>query len=167
MSLGTKRVVHISFVVRDIKAVMAAWRELLGLEADPRIWNIPGPETAPTFTEGNPELYHDCLISVIELDNLVLEVVQPGPEPSPWKTFLEKHGEGLMHLAFLVPDEEEAVRSIASATGKENFYHIGYYPEQYYSFYDTYETLKTELNIKVNKDNRELISNVLKSLNQK
>ena len=164
MSLGTNRVVHLSFVVKDIEAVMSAWEKLLGCQELPRIWNIPGPETAPTFTDGKLELYHNCRISVIELENLVLEVVQPGPEPSPWKTFLEKHGEGLMHLAFLVPDEEEAVRAITSAAHTDHYYHIGYYPEQLYSFYDTFEALKTELNIKVNRDNRSLISEVQKNL---
>lgn len=79
---------------------MHAWQELLGLAETPRIWYIPGPETAPTYTDGKLEIYSQCRISVINLDNLVLEAVEPGPEPSPWKTFLEKHGEGLMHLAF-------------------------------------------------------------------
>ncbi len=164
MSLGTKRAVHISFVVRDIEKVMTAWGKLLGLNECPRIWNIPGPDTAPTFTDGKLELYKDCRISVIELDNLVLEVVQPGQEPSPWKTFIEKHGEGFMHIAFLVPDEEEAVRTIAEATGTEDLYHIGYYPGQSYAFYDTYETLKSELNIKVDRDNTALIREVLDSI---
>ena len=164
MALGTKKVVHISFVTKDIETMMKAWGELLGLEECPRIWNIPGPETAPTFTNGQLELYKDCWISVIELDNLVLEAVQPGEEPSPWKTFLEKHGEGFMHMAFLVPDEEEAVRSIQKAAGTEGFYHIGYYPGQSYAFYDTFDVLKTELNIKVNKDYTGLISDVVRSL---
>ena len=164
MSLGTKKAVHISFVVMDIEKVMKAWGKLLGMEECPRIWNIPGPDVAPTFTNGKLELYKDCRISVIELDNLVLEVVQPGEEPSPWKTFLEKHGEGFMHIAFLVPDEEEALRTIAETTGVGDFYHIGYYPGQSYAFYDTFETLKSELNIKVDRDNTPLIKEVLDSL---
>ena len=164
MSLGTKKAVHISFVVKDIEKVMTAWGKLLGMDECPRIWNIPGPDVAPTFTDGKLELYKDCRISIIELDNLVLEVVQPGEEPSPWKTFIEKHGEGFMHIAFLVPYEEEAARTIAETTGADNFYHIGYYPGQSYAFYDTFETLKSELNIKVNKDNTPLIREVLDSL---
>lgn len=166
MSLGTKRAVHISFVVKDIEKVMTAWGKLLGMDECPRIWNIPGPETAPAFTDGKLEIYKDCRISVIELDNLALEVVQPGEEPSPWKTFLEKHGEGFMHIAFLVPDEEAAIASIAEAAGVDHFYHIGCYPGQSYSFYDTFEVLKSELNIKADKDNTGLISEVLRSLEQ-
>ena len=159
MSVGTKRVVHVSFVVRDIDAVMAHWAKLLGIEM-PRIWNIPGPDVAPVLTDGKPQLYENCRISVIELDNLVLEVCSPGPEDSPWKTFLEKHGEGMMHLAFLTPDEAEAEKSIREIGGNPVPYHIGYYPQQSYAFYDTWDALKTELNIKVDRDNAERMNEI-------
>ena len=159
MSIGTKRVVHVSFVVRDIDSVMAQWAKLLGIEM-PRIWNIPGPDVAPTLTDGKPQMYQHCRISVIELENLVLEVCSPGPEDSPWKTFLEKHGEGMMHLAFLTPDEKEAEAAIESIGADPAPYHIGYYPEQSYAFYDTWDALKTELNIKVNRDNSAVMDQI-------
>ena len=160
MSIGTKQAVHISFVAKDIEKVMENWGKVLGLPETPRIWNIPGPDVAPTFTNGELEIYRDCRISVIELDNLVLEVVQPGEEPSPWKTFLEEKGEGFMHIAFLVPDEEEALKTLKDVCGTESCYHIGYYPGQSYAFFDTFDALKTELNIKVNKDYTGLIKEV-------
>lgn len=159
MSLGTKRVVHIAFVVKNIDEVVERWSLLLGIEK-PRIWNIPGPEVAPVLTDGKPQLYHNCRISVIQLDNIVLELAEPGEEPSPWKTFLEKHGEGMMHLAFLVPDEEEALKTIKEACGVNGYYHIGYYPEQSYAFVDTFDSLKTELNIKVDGDNSEIMKQI-------
>ena len=163
MSLGIKQVVHIAFVVRDIESVAKKWSSLLGAPM-PEIRFIPGAETAPTVTDGKLEQYSGCRLCVIELDNLVLELTEPGLEPSPWKTFLEKHGEGLMHMAFLVPDEEEALRSIEETCGVKGYYHIGYYPGQSYSFVDTFDSLKTELNIKVNRDNTEIIRKLQKEL---
>ena len=159
MSIGTKRVVHMSFVVKDIDTVMANWAKLLGIDM-PRIWNIPGPDVAPVLTDGKPQLYQNCRLSVIELDNIVLEVRSPGPEDSPWKTFLEKHGEGLMHIAFLTPDEAVAEAAIASIGGNPEHYHIGYYPGQSYAFYDTWDALKTELNIKVDRDNSAVMDEI-------
>ena len=165
MSIGTKRVVHVSFVVKDIETVMAKWAKLLGIDM-PRIWNIPGPDVAPVLTDGKPQLYHDCKLSVIELDNLVLEVCSPGPEDSPWKTFLEKHGEGMMHLAFLTPDEAAAEQAIKEIGGNPEHYHIGYYPNQSYAFYDTWDALKTELNLKVDRDNSEMMDKVRAMIGQ-
>ena len=148
-----------SFVVKDIDTVMANWAKLLGIDM-PRIWNIPGPDVAPVLTDGKPQLYQNCRLSVIELENVVLEVCSPGPEDSPWKTFLEKHGEGLMHIAFLTPDEAAAEAAIASIGGNPEHYHIGYYPGQSYAFYDTWDALKTELNIKVDRDNSAVMDEI-------
>lgn len=157
MGIGTKSVVHIAFVVKNIDETAGTWARLLGLTEQPKIWNIPGPDVAPTLTNGVSEVYHNCRISVIPLDNLVIEMVEPGEEPSPWKTFLAKHGEGFQHIAFLTPDEEEARKTIRDVCGAEQEYHVGYYPEQKYMFFDTFDALKTELNIKVNGDYRETI----------
>ena len=55
MSIGTKKLVHIAFVVRDLDKVVDAWTKILGIER-PRIWNIPGPDVAPVLTNGHPEL---------------------------------------------------------------------------------------------------------------
>lgn len=159
MSIGTKKLVHIAFVVRDLDKVVDAWTKILGIER-PRIWNIPGPDVAPVLTNGHPEIYTNCRISVIQLENVTLELTQPGDEPSPWKTFLEKHGEGMMHMAFLTPDEEEAFRTIKEACGTDGYYHIGYYPDQSYSFVDTFDSLKTELSIKVDRDNSEVMNKI-------
>lgn len=159
MSIGTKRVVHISFVVKDINKTMENWAKLLGVEK-PDIIYIPGPEVAPTLTDGKPQMYHSCLLSTIQLDNLILEVCQPGEEPSPWKAFLDRHGEGMMHIAFLSPDEQEAEAAIRSIGASGDHYHIGYYPEMSYAFYDTWDQLGTELNIKIDRDNTETMNEI-------
>ena len=80
MSIGTKKLVHIAFVVRDLDKVVDAWTKILGIER-PRIWNIPGPDVAPVLTNGHPEIYTNCRISVIQLENVTLKLTQPGDEP--------------------------------------------------------------------------------------
>ena len=57
-------------------------------------------------------------------------------------------------------DEEEAFRTIREACGTDGYYHIGYYPDQSYSFVDTFDSLKTELNIKVDRDNSEVMNKI-------
>ena len=165
MPLGTMKVCHIAFVVKDIEGEMEKWAMLLGIEK-PRIWNIPGPEVAPTLTNDQIERYQNCRISVIEFENLVMEVVQPGEEPSPWKTHLQKHGEGFQHISFVVPDKKAAYQAISDSCGVNEFYHIGYYPGMSYAFFDTYDMLKTELNIKIEEDNTAIIKTILEKIEQ-
>lgn len=163
MGIGTKKVCHISFVVKDIDKTVKNWAAFLGIDM-PRIWNIPKPEEAPALTDGKLEDYSDCRISVIEMDNLVLEFVQPGERTSPWKTWMEKNGEGFQHMAFVVEDREKAKQLIKEELGVNDWYHIGYYPGGAYAFYDTKEALATEINIKDNQDNRAIIAELLKNL---
>ena len=163
MGIGTKKVCHISFVVKDIDKTVKNWAAFLDIDM-PRIWNIPKPEEAPALTDGKLEDYSDCKISVIEMDNLVLEFVQPGECTSPWKTWMEKNGEGVQHMAFVVEDREKAKQLIKNEFGVDGWYHIGYYPGGAYAFYDTKEALATEINIKDNQDNRVIIAELLKNL---
>lgn len=163
MGLGTKKVCHISFVVNDIDKTVTNWASFLGIDM-PRIWNIPTPQEAPALTDGKLEDYSDCRISVIEMDNLVLEFVQPGERPSPWKTWIEKNGEGFQHMAFVVEDREKAKELIHNTLGVDDWYHIGYYPGGAYAFYDTKDALATEINIKDTHDNRAIIAELLKQV---
>ena len=54
MGIGTKKVCHISFVVKDIDKTVENWAAFLGIDM-PRIWNIPKPEEAPALTDGKLE----------------------------------------------------------------------------------------------------------------
>lgn len=163
MSIGSRKLVHISFVVRDVEKVMKNWETLLGGKAE--IWNIPGPDVAPVLTNGKPQLYHNIKLGNIELDDgVIIEAVQPDETDSPWKTFLEEHGEGLMEISFITPDEEEAERTIGKLSGCDKPYHIGYYPGQSYAFYNTWEALATNINIKVNRDNTSVMNEIRRQI---
>lgn len=160
MGIGTKQVCHMAFVVKDIDKTVENWATLFGIEK-PRIWNLPAKEEAPALTNGVLEDYTDCRISVIELDNIKMEFVQPGEKSSPWKTYLEEHGEGFQHISFVVEDCEEAKRLIRKEFGIEDWYHVGYYPGGTYAFYDTKAALGVEINIKSDDDNRAIIEELL------
>ncbi|MDO4298485.1 MAG: VOC family protein [Lachnospiraceae bacterium] len=164
MGLGTQEVCHISFVVKDIEKTVKNWSVLLGIDL-PRIWNIPTPEEAPALTNGVLEDYSDCRISVIKMKNITVEFVQPGQKSSPWKTWLEEHGEGFQHISFVVEDRDAAKKLIQDEFGVADWYHIGYYPGGTYAFYDTKNALGTEINIKSNDDNTAMITELLKGWN--
>lgn len=159
MSIGSTSICHIAFVTSDIEKMVKNWAQLLGVEK-PIIKNIPSKEKAPALTEGILEDYKDTKIAVFQLENTKIEIVEPGDEPSPWKTFLEKHGEGVQHLAFKVPDREKAEEELKNIES-DNRFHIGYYPNGTYAFYDSIAALGVEINIKTDDDNTELIQKLL------
>ena len=163
MGIGTKEVCHMAFVVKDIDKTVKNWCTFFGIEI-PRIWNLPKPEEAPALTNGKLEDYSDCRISVIQLGNILMEFVQPGENPSPWKTYLEEHGEGFQHISFVVEDRDKAKELIQKEFGVEDWYHIGYYPGGTYAFYDTKDALGAEINIKSNDDNTAIIAELLKNM---
>ena len=162
MGIRTSEVCHIAFVVKDIEKTVKNWAATLDIEL-PRIWNIPKPEEAPALTNGLLEDYSDCRISVIQMKNVSLEFVQPGEMPSPWKTWLETHGEGIQHIAFCVEDRDQAKEFIQKELGAEDWYHVGYYPGGTYAFFDTKAALGTELNLKSDDDNTGIIAELLKN----
>ncbi len=45
---------------------------------------------------------------VCNLPNIQLQLCEPGTEPSPQRPHLERHGEGVFHIGFEVPDADAA-----------------------------------------------------------
>jgi methylmalonyl-CoA/ethylmalonyl-CoA epimerase len=117
---------HICLVVKDLEKTMETLSSLLGLgpwvtfEADIRkgashndkdkygtllIKNgVPGREKT-AFTK----------LAKLGLGNLWLEMIQPVTEGSPADKFLKTKGEGLSHVAIVVPNWEEATNKLEKA----------------------------------------------------
>lgn len=155
MSIGTTRLCHIAIIVKDIQKAMDNWSRLLGMEK-PEVWKIPPSGEVPQFTHGKLEHYYDCQFAVFQLSNVNIELVQPGEHSGPWKEALDKNGEGVENLAFIVPERKEAMKTLKDLAAPKPF-HIGYWPNGTYSFTDTSEQLGVEINIKTNDNNAEII----------
>lgn len=84
---------HIGVAVRSIEESLEFYENTLGLKAS-EIEEIPQRKVR---------------LAMIRLDNQVIELVEPMSDESPIHRFLEKRGEGLHHLAFLVSDIESAL----------------------------------------------------------
>jgi methylmalonyl-CoA epimerase len=87
---------HIGIAVRSIEASLDFYENTLGLK-------VTGIEEIPE---------RKVRLAMIKLDNQVIELVEPMSEESPIHQFLEKRGEGLHHLAFLVSDIEVALEQM-------------------------------------------------------
>lgn len=102
---------HIGWVVRDCAA---AQEELAGrLGAGP--FRSAGDETRfdQALVHGKPTPF-SLRIAFGALGGVLLELLEPLDDRSPHAEFLAEHGEGMHHLAFLVPDFDE---QLAAARG--------------------------------------------------
>jgi catechol 2,3-dioxygenase-like lactoylglutathione lyase family enzyme len=102
-----KRVAQIAIVVRDIEKATAIWSELLGLKK-PRIEETEDLESTHMTFRGKPSKGR-AKLSFLNLENLVLEFIQPVDGPSTWQDFLDRCGEGIHHIAFHVENLEETL----------------------------------------------------------
>jgi len=100
---------HVCIVVKDLdKAV--AYYEALGVGP----WfDYPKLGTYVEFEVPNKAASDTMRYKCVDLENVQIQLCDPGPLDSPQRRFLEQNGEGVYHLGFEVPDRDEA-----EATGR-------------------------------------------------
>jgi catechol 2,3-dioxygenase-like lactoylglutathione lyase family enzyme len=140
-------ITQISVVVRDIKATIRQYTELLGWGP----WNV---------YEHKPPLLHDCTLRGKPVEYTLLgaevfvgssgmnfELLEPVEGPSLWHEFLDEHGEGIYSIAtmFKTEEESEAVKAAFAEKGASVVMsgQIGDHIEFYYL--DTQPLLKISL----------------------
>jgi methylmalonyl-CoA/ethylmalonyl-CoA epimerase len=96
---------HVCIVVRDLERAVAYY-ESLGMKpwTDYPKGGSPYVEFDVPNREASDAMRYKCL----DLDNVQLQLCEPGDGDSPQKRFLEVHGEGVYHLGFEVTDRDAA-----------------------------------------------------------
>ena len=153
-----RMITQICVVVRDVREVNANWAKLLGVP-EAEIVTI-FPDGILHYTHDMATEYKDCQVAKYQLDNFVLELIQPGPTPSPWRAFLEKNGQGVFHFCILVNDRNVFQQRLADI-GVKLPYHIGYHPGGSYSYVDSKEQLGLELSVNHQADYSALVQGLL------
>ncbi|WP_209123417.1 VOC family protein [Alkalihalobacillus sp. BA299] len=139
--LGNNTLNQIAFVVEDIEATRDAFAKLLG---------IPKPEwflTAPSkiskvVYNGQPSEARSKLV-FINTPSVQIELIEPNPEPSTMREYLDTVGEGIHHIAFDV----DAVKLGLETMDQEGFplVQTGEFTSSNgkYAYVDTLDTHKT------------------------
>lgn len=156
---GNRIITQICIVVHDVKQANANWSEVLGLPEE-KIETI-FPDGILHYTHDKLAEYRDCQVAKYQLDNFVLELLQPGETPSPWRAFLEKNGQGVFHFCVFV-DDRKVFQQTLSDIGVPLPYHIGYFPGGSYSYVDSKEQLGIELSVNHQADYSQLFQALLK-----
>jgi catechol 2,3-dioxygenase-like lactoylglutathione lyase family enzyme len=100
--IGSKVITQVAIVVRDIDKARNAWAHLLGVDV-PEVSIAESNSSRPTLYKGNRS-DAKAKLAFISMENIQIEIIQPLGGKSTWQEFLDNHGEGLHHIAFLVKD---------------------------------------------------------------
>lgn len=90
---------HLGIAVRSLDAALRFYRDTLGMTAGPR-------ETVPQ---------EKVNVAMLPCGGPRLELLEPAEPDSAIGRFLDRRGEGLHHVALLVPDLDAAVERLKSA----------------------------------------------------
>jgi catechol 2,3-dioxygenase-like lactoylglutathione lyase family enzyme len=98
------KVHHICVAVRDIDAAVAYY-ESVGIGP----WHdYPPLEEFTRLEVPDPDGFRKLDYRYAWIGDFQLQLVQPGPEPTPQRRFLDEHGEGVFHVGFEVADADTA-----------------------------------------------------------
>jgi catechol 2,3-dioxygenase-like lactoylglutathione lyase family enzyme len=101
---------QVAIIVSDLDAKVQAWNALLGQEPS-KVVTTDTVDKTGTVYDGK-ETPARLRAVVYELGECILELMEPIGGPSVWSEQLEKHGDGLHHIGFLVKGMDVAVRAV-------------------------------------------------------
>ncbi len=106
--LGTHVVAQVGILVRDIEKSAQVYADFLGVEK-PEIRLTDAIDRAQTKFKGKPSTARAKLAFFKVGPTLDIELIEPDKEPSTWRNDLDRKGEGVHHLAFVVKDMRDKV----------------------------------------------------------
>jgi methylmalonyl-CoA/ethylmalonyl-CoA epimerase len=102
---------QIGFIARDAEQTARKFSRLLGIPPDEPILT-DDYEKARTEHRGQPTRAKAKLI-FFHLGQVSIEIIEPIGGPSTWKEFLDRHGDGVHHIAFTVQSTGRTAAALA------------------------------------------------------
>lgn len=101
---------HICIVVHDLEKAQAAY-ERLGIGP---WYDYPKGGSYVEFEVPNEAASKAMRYRCTDLNNVQIQLCEPPPMDCPQRQFLDRHGEGVYHLGFEVPDRDRAEADAAA-----------------------------------------------------
>lgn len=141
--LGTNVVTQVGIIVRDIEKTAKDFAEFFGIDVPEWAWT-DGIEKAKTRFRGADTVAR-AKLAFMKFGQLDIELIEPNGEPSTWREYLDQHGEGIHHLAFVIEGMKERVENLESAGHPA--VQRGEYTGGRYTYVDTTRSLKTVIEL--------------------
>ncbi|WP_453993703.1 VOC family protein [Bacillus nitroreducens] len=136
--LGTKVIAQIGILVNDIETVSKAYADFFGVEKPQWNWTDP-VDVAQTEFNGAPSKARSKL-AFFDMGSIQLELIEPDQHQSTWRNYLNEHGEGPHHIAFVVEGLKEKIALME--TRNMPLVQKGEYTGGRYAYMDTFKDLK-------------------------
>ena len=141
--LGNHFITQIGILVNDIEKVSEAYADFFGVDK---------PEIGITDTADIARTSHNGVatearakLAFFDMGSLQLELIEPDHQPSTWRDYLNEHGEGPHHIAFVVDGMKEKIMLLE---GKGfPLQQKGEYTGGRYAYMDTFKELKVVLEL--------------------
>lgn len=104
-----KRVDQLCLVVKDLQKTIEQYWKSLGI-GPWKIFLFEEPLLREMTIKGKAEKYR-MYVAICQLENIYIEVIQPLEGETIYKEFLDKHGEGLHHLGFIIDSLDKGIKS--------------------------------------------------------
>lgn len=136
--LGTNIITQIGIIVKDIDESSKTFADFFGVEKPKWNWT-DGYEKSHAEYNGKPSDAR-AKLAFFDMGQVQIELIEPDENKSTWREFLDKHGEGVHHIAFQVKDMDEKIKALE----KNNMSLIqkGDYDGGRYAYIDTLSKLK-------------------------
>jgi hypothetical protein len=109
--LGTSVVTQVGILVHDIEKTAQAYADFLGVEKPTIIVTDELDKTRARY-RGAPTRARAKLAFFKVGPTLDIELIQPDEEPSTWREDLDRKGEGVHHIAFVIKGMKERVADL-------------------------------------------------------
>ena len=147
--LKKEQFIQLTIVVNDIHKAAKAWAALLNVP-EPEIWtnHLESNGEYPYTYRGKDDKPCDLQMCMIEMGDWVLELHQIDENPSTFREFINKHGQGVHHIGFEVGDARDEVIKELKEMGFDTERTIGVYPGSSWTIVGSEDVLGVNLNIK-------------------
>jgi methylmalonyl-CoA/ethylmalonyl-CoA epimerase len=141
--LGNKFIVQIGILVNDIEKVSQAYADFFGVEKPTAGWTDAVDKAQTEFNGASSPAR--AKLAFIDMGSLQLELIEPDEHPSTWRNYLNEHGEGPHHIAFVIEGMKEKVELLE--TKGFPLQQKGEYTGGRYAYMDTFKELKVLLEL--------------------
>ncbi|MGN8844998.1 VOC family protein [Niallia sp. HCP3S3_B10] len=141
--LGNNFITQIGILVHDIEKTSQAYADFFGV--DKPEWSLTDTVDRAQTEYRNQSTEARAKLAFFNMGSLQLELIEPDRNPSTWREYLDEHGEGPHHIAFVINGMKEKVTLMEK--NQMPLLQKGEYTGGRYAYMDTFKDLKIILEL--------------------